>query len=86
MHIELDTTGSSLTYIAGDHVAILPENSPEMVSRIGELLGVDLDVVFSLTNIDGECSLHAFVLYSQDRVMGSNVHVVTVQRRSCDGK
>ena len=62
MHIELDITGSNLTYIAGDHVAILPENNPELVCRIGELLGVDLDTVFSLTNIDGGCGLSGRVV------------------------
>ena len=55
MHVELDLTGSGLSYISGDHVAVLPENSAQLVSRIGELLNVDLDVVFSLTNVDGVC-------------------------------
>ena len=55
MHVELDFTGSGLSYISGDHVAVLPENSAQLVSRIGELLNVDLDVVFSLTNVDGVC-------------------------------
>lgn len=54
MHIELDISGSKLSYIAGDHMAIFPTNDSRMVERIGELLGADLDTVFSLTNVDGE--------------------------------
>ena len=55
MHIEMDITGSKLSYVAGDHVAIFPSNDPQLVNRIGELLEVDLDTVFTLTNVDGEC-------------------------------
>ena len=43
-------------YEAGDHVAVYPSNDPVLVNRIGELLGVDLDEVISLINVDGECS------------------------------
>jgi len=53
MHIELDITGSKIRYEAGDHVAIYPINDSELVEGIGKRLGVDLDVVFSLDNIDG---------------------------------
>uniref|UniRef100_A0A1X7VJ30 NADPH--hemoprotein reductase n=1 Tax=Amphimedon queenslandica TaxID=400682 RepID=A0A1X7VJ30_AMPQE len=56
MHIELDITGSKLSYVAGDHVAIFPMNDPQQVERIGELLGIDLDSVFSLTNVDPEAT------------------------------
>lgn len=56
MHIELDITGSSLTYTAGDHVAVLPENNPELVNRIGELLNVNLDTVISLSSVDEQAS------------------------------
>lgn len=41
-------------YTAGDHVAIYPENDVALVERIGELLEVDLDQIFSLVNKDGE--------------------------------
>lgn len=54
MHIELDITGSKLSYVAGDHVAIFPVNDTAAVERIGELLGADLDTVFSLNNVDGQ--------------------------------
>lgn len=55
MHIELDITGSSLKYTAGDHVALLPENSAQLVEKIANLLSVDLETVFSLVNKDGVC-------------------------------
>lgn len=39
--------------LLGDHVAVYPENSAESVNKIGELLNVNLDTVFTLTNTDG---------------------------------
>ena len=54
MHIEMDITGSKLSYIAGDHVAIFPINDSERVERIGELLGTNLDTIITLTNVDGK--------------------------------
>ena len=53
MHVELDISGSRLNYVAGDHLAIFPVNDPKLVERVGELLNVDLDTVFSLSSIDG---------------------------------
>lgn len=53
MHIELDIAGSSLKYTAGDHVALLPENSGQLVEKIANLLSVDMETVFSLVNKDG---------------------------------
>jgi sulfite reductase alpha subunit-like flavoprotein len=41
-------------YDAGDHVAIYPTNDPELVEKIGQILNVDLDIVFSLVNKDGK--------------------------------
>jgi NADPH-ferrihemoprotein reductase len=52
MHVELDIAGSRLNYVAGDHLALFPSNDPQLVDRVGELLGVDLDTVFSLTSTD----------------------------------
>ena len=43
-----------MSYVAGDHLAILAQNDSELVSRFGDLLQVDLDTVFSLTNVDGK--------------------------------
>lgn len=57
MHIEIDISGSKMSYVAGDHLAILPQNNKKLVNRIGELLQTDLDTVFSLTNVDGESIL-----------------------------
>ena len=54
MHIEFDITGSKMRYDAGDHVAVFPTNDPDLVERLGQRLGVDLGVCFTLTNLDGE--------------------------------
>lgn len=54
MHIELDITESKIRYDSGDHVAVYPTNDSAMVNRIGERLGVDLDAVISLKNLDEE--------------------------------
>ena len=52
----MDIANSKLSYVAGDHVAIFPCNDSSDVDRIGELLQVDLDTVFSLTNVDEEAT------------------------------
>ncbi|KAK2881543.1 hypothetical protein Q8A67_018811 [Cirrhinus molitorella] len=54
MHLELDITGSKIRYESGDHVAVYPINDSVIVNRIGDLLGVDLDAVISLNNLDEE--------------------------------
>ncbi len=41
-----------IRYDAGDHVAIYPINDTALVERIGELLGIDLDTVFTMKNLD----------------------------------
>nr|ANE10102.1 NADPH-cytochrome P450 reductase [Rhopalosiphum padi] len=56
MHIEFDIDGSKMRYDTGDHVAVYPKNSSELVDKIGELLNADLDAVFSLLNTDEESS------------------------------
>ena len=56
LHIELDIKDSRLRYEAGDHVAIYPSNDSQIVDKVGELLNIDLDTVFSLLNIDPEAS------------------------------
>ncbi|XP_059488466.1 NADPH--cytochrome P450 reductase [Neocloeon triangulifer] len=56
MHIELGITDSKIRYDAGDHVAVYPENDKALVERIGELLEVNLDIVFTLTNVDEDSS------------------------------
>uniref|UniRef100_A0A3Q1FKK0 NADPH--hemoprotein reductase n=1 Tax=Acanthochromis polyacanthus TaxID=80966 RepID=A0A3Q1FKK0_9TELE len=58
MHLELDITGSKIRYESGDHVAVFPTNDSALVNKLGQLLGVDLDVVISLNNLDGMiCSI-----------------------------
>uniref|UniRef100_A0A673ISG1 NADPH--hemoprotein reductase n=1 Tax=Sinocyclocheilus rhinocerous TaxID=307959 RepID=A0A673ISG1_9TELE len=54
MHLELDITGSKIRYESGDHVAVYPINDSVIVNQIGDLLGVDLDMVISLNNLDEE--------------------------------
>jgi len=54
MHIEFDLTGSKIRYDAGDHLAVFPVNDSNLVEKLGSLLGVDLGVTFTLTNVDGE--------------------------------
>ena len=56
MHIEFDISGSRLRYEAGDHVAIYPTNNSDLVDNIGRRLGVDLDTLFSLNNVDEDSS------------------------------
>ena len=41
-----------IRYDAGDHVAIYPTNDTALVNRIGELLSLDLDTVFTMKNLD----------------------------------
>ncbi|XP_033224319.1 NADPH--cytochrome P450 reductase isoform X5 [Belonocnema kinseyi] len=54
MHIEFDIEGSKMRYDTGDHLAVYPVNSSELVDKIGVKCGVDLDTVFTLTNTDEE--------------------------------
>ncbi|XP_050429828.1 NADPH--cytochrome P450 reductase [Adelges cooleyi] len=56
MHIEFNIDGSKMRYDTGDHVAVYPKNSPDLVERLGQLLNVNLDTVFSLLNTDEESS------------------------------
>ena len=51
-----------IRYEAGDHVAIYPANDSALVSAIGTFLGVDLDSVFSLVNIEG-MNEKSFILF-----------------------
>ncbi|KAG7278949.1 hypothetical protein CRUP_036600 [Coryphaenoides rupestris] len=54
MHLELDITGSKIRYESGDHVAVFPTNDIALVLKLGQILGVDLDTVISLNNLDEE--------------------------------
>lgn len=35
-------------------MAVYPSNDPELVEKLGKILDIDLDVVFSLVNKDGK--------------------------------
>ncbi|XP_018914300.2 NADPH--cytochrome P450 reductase isoform X1 [Bemisia tabaci] len=56
MHIEFDIDGSKMKYDTGDHLGVYPHNDPALVQKIGDMVGVNLDVVFTLTNTDEESS------------------------------
>ncbi|XP_068629334.1 NADPH--cytochrome P450 reductase isoform X2 [Battus philenor] len=56
LHVELDISDSKMRYEAGDHVAIYPINDSNLVNRLGELTGANLDEIFSLINTDQESS------------------------------
>lgn len=49
----LDFTLCVVRYESGDHVAVFPTNDAALVNKLGQVLGVDLDVVISLNNLDG---------------------------------
>lgn len=92
MHIEFNIDGSKMRYDTGDHVAVYPKNSSELVNKIGELLNADLDTVFSLLNTDGMIILIVYctfiygvtIIYTllkrnQVKSIHSHVHVLTEQ-------
>ena len=58
------STCLSSRYDAGDHVAIYPTNDPELVEKIGQILNIDLDAVFSLVNKDGELLADVLSMYT----------------------
>ncbi len=41
-----------IRYETGDHVAVYPQNSSELVDRIGKALNVDLDTPFAFKAIE----------------------------------
>lgn len=86
MHIEFDIEGSKMRYDAGDHLAVYPVNNEELVRKIGELTGKDLDTVFTLTNTDEEsskkhpfpcpCSYRTALTHYLDITMNPRTHVL----------
>ncbi|OXU28241.1 hypothetical protein TSAR_010767 [Trichomalopsis sarcophagae] len=54
MHIEFNIEGSKMRYEAGDHLAVYPVNSAELVNKLGAKCQIDLDTVITLTNTDEE--------------------------------
>lgn len=53
-------------YEAGDHVAVYPVNESEIVEGIGKRLEIDLDKVFTLTNVDGMLLFICIITFSYD--------------------
>lgn len=50
-----------MRYEVGDHLGVYPVNNVELVNKIGQLCGMDLDTVITLTNTDG--TLILFVIF-----------------------
>lgn len=63
MHIEFNIESSKMRYETGDHLAVYPVNNAELVNKIGEQCGVNLDTVFTLTNTDGIYLLFILFLF-----------------------
>jgi len=56
MHLEIGLEESRIRYEAGDHVAIYPTNDLQLVSKIGQLLDIDLDTVFTMKALDEDAT------------------------------
>ncbi|KAI9270882.1 hypothetical protein BY458DRAFT_555807 [Sporodiniella umbellata] len=58
LHLEIDISGTNLTYQTGDHIAIWPCNNEIEVERLAKLLGLDqqLDAVIRVEAIDPAAS------------------------------
>ncbi|GJJ76382.1 NADPH-ferrihemoprotein reductase [Entomortierella parvispora] len=54
LHMEVDISGSGITYQAGDHVAVWPVNADKEVSKLALVLGLTekLDTVITVSNTD----------------------------------
>merc|ERR1719369_2141380 len=56
MHVEIGLGESRIRYDAGDHVAIYPTNDVALVDRIGQLLDIDLDTIFTMKALDEDAT------------------------------
>jgi len=56
LHLELGLEESRIRYEAGDHVAIYPTNDLQLVNKIGQLLNIDLDTVFTMKALDEDAT------------------------------
>merc|ERR1719369_504493 len=64
MHVEIalryengdNMVESRIRYEAGDHVAIYPTNDVQLVNKIGQLLDIDLDTVFTMKALDEDAT------------------------------
>ncbi|XP_011883332.1 PREDICTED: NADPH--cytochrome P450 reductase isoform X3 [Vollenhovia emeryi] len=87
MHIEFDIDAhSKMRYETGDHLAVYPVNDAELVNKIGEQCGMNLDTVFTLTNTDEEstkkhpfpcpCSYRTALTHYLDITSNPRTHVL----------
>ena len=51
-HIELDLTGTHMTYQTADNIAVLPENDPMAVEQLALALGCPLDQAYAVEPLD----------------------------------
>ena len=61
LHVEIDTSGTGATFEAGDHIALHPENDPELVTALARRLGLsteDLDRPLSVTPLEDGADTH----------------------------
>ncbi|KAL9541579.1 hypothetical protein MBANPS3_009046 [Mucor bainieri] len=51
MHVDIDLSGSDLTYQTGDHIAMFPVNTEEMIQRTARMFGIaeKLDTAIHIT-------------------------------------
>jgi len=56
LHIEVDIEGSRIRYDAGDHIAVYPTNNEELVNKLATILNINMDQVFTMTNVDEDSS------------------------------
>ncbi|CAO3591725.1 unnamed protein product [Absidia cylindrospora] len=58
LHLDIDITGTNLSYRTGDHVAVWPTNNEDQVHRLASLLGLSnkLKTVVSVKSLDPAAS------------------------------
>ncbi|KAI3387511.1 hypothetical protein SNEBB_003083 [Seison nebaliae] len=70
LHLELSLINSKLRYETGDHVAILPENDPVLVERLGELLSINLNDIITMDSTEASSTKkHPFPCPSSFRTL-----------------
>lgn len=51
LHIEIDIKDTPIKYITAQNVAIFPQNTPEIVEELAQMLDFQLDRIISVENI-----------------------------------
>ncbi|KAG2496114.1 hypothetical protein HYH03_005717 [Edaphochlamys debaryana] len=49
VHVEVDVSGSGISYEAGDHIAVFAQNGDDIVAKVAELLGFDLNALIRVS-------------------------------------